>query len=136
MDIVLCIVKCWWKGWKGLFLSSDEPIFPTWYCLWMTTNSIIFFFLVKRGSKWTLLDQWRSWGIIVSTNIVYHQIEYRNQILIGCRTKVPWGQAKSILSMDFIYALWVELWMEENFVLHDKPPISLRKKFHTNYVNF
>jgi hypothetical protein len=102
MDIVLCIEKCWWKGWKGLFLLNDEPVFPTWYCLWMSTNGIIFFFLVKRGSKWTLLDQWSSWGIIVSTTLCI--IKLNIEIKFWLESNESTSRASKI---DIVYGLYI-----------------------------
>jgi hypothetical protein len=58
------------EGMEGpFFYRVTSLFFPRDIVCGCLQTGIIFFFLVKRGSKWTLLDQWSSWGIIVSTTL-------------------------------------------------------------------
>jgi hypothetical protein len=103
------------EGLEGPFsIEWHEPVFPTCYCLWISTNGIIFIFLFsKKRQQVDIVGPMEFLGNRSKYNIVYHQIEQRRQNFDPMlnQSKYLGGKQNWYLSMDFIYALWFGLCM-------------------------
>jgi len=116
-DIVLCIMKCWWKAWRvkggGLELKyghcslhwemlmegMEGPFSIEWRACFSHVILFVdvykrhhFFLFSKKRQQVDIVGPMEFLGNHSKYNIVYHKIEYRNQILIGVKWKYLKGK--------------------------------------------